>query len=52
MVPKLWRPSDDTDGPKKEEGPGLAVRLEVWVVQFQERCSVLSREIIALQMVE
>ena len=41
---KLWRASgeDRADGGKKEEGPGLAVRLEAWVVQFQGRCSVLS----------
>ena len=41
---KLWKEYDEADsgGVKRDEGPGLAVRLEAWVVQFQGRNSVLS----------
>ena len=41
---KLWRAPEEGGGRKveEEEGPGLAVRLETWVVQFQGRCSALS----------
>ena len=34
---KLWRVADEADGAsrRENEGPGLAVRLEAWVVRFQ-----------------